>query len=109
MIDAEGILKCSTKSLLTINNHQSTIYDSQLRLTIESLQSRISARVCFAMTLNLSVNGIANVLSWDRNRWNVYCRVPLQLFLFSDTSLGYRSIADATSAKTRCYTRMESP
>ena len=37
VIGAKGILRCSTKSLLTINNHQSTIYDPQLRLTIESL------------------------------------------------------------------------
>ena len=43
------------KNFITINNRQiNNLYDSHLWLTIGSLQSRISACVCFAMIANLS-------------------------------------------------------
>ena len=50
------------KKFITIDNQQvNNLYDSHLWLTIESLQSRISACVCFAMMLNLS-----HFAAWSR-------------------------------------------
>ena len=63
------------KKFITINNQQvNNLYDLHLWLTIESLQSRISNYICFAI-IQIILYATKRILSLDALPYPYYTRV----------------------------------